>query len=357
MTTPRAPRLSAAMIAEFRSVATTGLFLLAVFYTLHLGQDFFLPIVLALVLSLLLRPLVRGLQRLRIPASAGALLLVISLIGGTGAAVYQLWEPAADWVARAPQDLKRLDTRLRRLLRSVEQVSQTAAQVDQITAVGGSDTPQVELKRPSLSQVVLGSAWHVLARGLIVLVLLYFFLASGDQFLKKLPRILPAEEAEQVLASVAETERQISTYLLSVSLINLGLGALTALVVGLLGMPTPLLLGAVAAVLNFVPYLGPAVMATLLAMVALLSFPEARQAIPAPLAYLGLHTLEANFVTPHLLGRRLPLNPTAIFVGFLFWWWIWGVVGALLAVPLMVVIKVVCDRTEALAGVGELLDR
>jgi predicted PurR-regulated permease PerM len=356
MTTPRAPRLSAAIIAEFRSVATTGLFLLAVFYTLHLGQDFFLPIVLALVLSLLLRPLVRGLQRLRIPASMGALLLVVTLVGGAGFAAYQLWEPAADWVARAPQDLKRLDTRVRRLLRSVEQVSQTAAQVDQIAA-GGSDTPQVEIKRPSLSQVVLGSAWHVLARGLIVLVLLYFFLASGDQFLKKLPRILPPDQADEVLASVAETERQISTYLLSVSLINLGLGALTALVMGLLGMPTPVLLGAVAAVLNFVPYLGPAVMATLLAMVALLSFPDAGQAIPAPLAYLGLHTVEANFVTPHLLGRRLPLNPTAIFVGFLFWWWIWGVVGALLAVPLMVVIKVVCDRTEELAGVGELLDR
>jgi predicted PurR-regulated permease PerM len=122
-------------------------------------------------------------------------------------------------------------------------------------------------------------------------------------------------------------------------------------------MPTPVLLGVVAAVLNFVPYFGPAVMAALLAMIGLVSFDQPGPALLAPALYLCLHALEANLVTPHLLGRRLPLNPLAIFVGFLFWWWIWGVAGAVLAVPIMVTLKIVCDRTESLAGVGEFLGR
>jgi predicted PurR-regulated permease PerM len=122
-------------------------------------------------------------------------------------------------------------------------------------------------------------------------------------------------------------------------------------------MPTPWLLGAVAALLNFIPYFGPMVMIVLLGMVGLISMDDAGRALLPPLAFLTLHGVESNFITPHLLGRRLPLNPTAIFVGLLFWLWIWGIPGALLAVPITVTIKIVCDRSEGLAGVGEFLGR
>jgi predicted PurR-regulated permease PerM len=364
MTDP--PRISApvstgrstrATIAELRSVAITGLFVLALFYTLHLARDLFLPIVLALFLSLLLRPVVRGLVRLRLPTPVAAALVMLVLVTGTGAALYQLWAPAADWVARAPQDMKKLEGKLRKLLRPVQQVSRTAEQVQQITDVSGSTTPEVSLRQPGLVETLFGGAQHLLAAGFILLVLAYFFLASGDQFLRKLPRVLPPARAERVVAIVGETESQISRYLLAVTVINLGLGLLTATALALLGMPTPFLLGAVAALLNFIPYVGPAVMATLLAMIALVAVDDVGQAALAPLAYIALHAVEANLVTPHLLGRRLPLNPTAIFVGFLFWWWLWGVPGALLAVPIMVTTKIVCDRTETLAGVGEFLGR
>ncbi len=135
------------------------------------------------------------------------------------------------------------------------------------------------------------------------------------------------------------------------------MGGLVAAVMAIFGMPTPLLLGAVAAILNFIPYFGPMVMATLLAAIALLNFTSLPHALGVPLAYGAIHAIEANLATPNLLGRRLPLNPTAIFVGFLFWLWIWGVAGALLAVPLMVVLKLICDKTESLAGVGEFLGR
>jgi len=338
-------------------VAISGLFILAVFYTVHLGREFFLPIVLALFVALPLRPVVQWLRKVRIPASIAPAVLLLALLTASGIALYQLWLPATEWVARAPQDLRRLDARVRRLFRSVETVTRTAQQVDQIADVGASATPEVSLKQPTLSETVFGGARHIAAAALIVLVLSYFFLASGDQFLRKLPRVLPRHHAERVLAIVGETEEQISRYLLAITVINLTVGLITAGLMALLGMPTPVLLGVVAAALNFVPYFGPAVMAALLTMVGLISFDSPGRALLAPVVYLCLHAFEANFATPHLLGRRLPLNPLAIFVGFLFWWWIWGVAGAVLAVPIMVTLKIVCDRTESLAGVGEFLGR
>jgi predicted PurR-regulated permease PerM len=358
MTPPPLPRASRASIAEFRSVAISGLFFLAVFYTLHLGRDFFLPITLALFLALLLRPVVQWLRRHRVPGPLAPVLVLGILLIGSATALYQLWTPAAEWVARAPQDLKRLDSRIRKLLRSVESVTKTAQQVDQMAEVAGnSDTPQVALREPTISETVFGGARHIAASAVIVLVLGYFFLASGDQFLRKLPRVLPRHHAERVLVIVGETESQISAYLLAVTLINLTVGLITAGIMSAIGMPTPVLLGVVAATLNFVPYFGPAVMATLLGMIGLVSLDPPGRALLAPILYLCLHALETNFVTPHVLGRRLPLNPLAIFVGFMFWWWIWGVPGAVLAVPIMVTLKIISDRTEGLAGLAEFLGR
>jgi predicted PurR-regulated permease PerM len=358
MTTSPSPRVSRATIAELRSVAITGLFVLAVFYTLHLGKEFFLPIALAIFLSLPLRPVVQWLRRLHIPAALAPALVLGVLLAATVAGVYQAWEPATEWVARAPQELRKLDTKVRRLLRAVESVTRTAQQVDEMAdATSTNDTQAVQLKHATLTETIFGGAKTVAAGALIVLVLSYFFLASGDQFLRKLPRVLPREAAERVLAIVGETESQISRYLLAVTVINLAVGGITAGIMAGLGMPTPLLLGLIAAALNFIPYFGPAVMAALLSMVALISFEEPGRALIAPLLYLCVHALETNFITPHLLGRRLPLNPLAIFLGFLFWWWIWGIPGAALAVPIMVTIKIVADGTESLAGVGEFLGR
>ena len=357
MTAP-SPRPSRATIAELRSVAITGLFVLAVFYTLKQGKEFFLPIVLALFLAMLLRPVVQWLRRLRIPAPLAPALVLGLLLTATVAGLYQAWEPAAEWVARAPRDLKKLETKVRGLLRQVETVTRTAQQVDQIADVANQgDAQAVEIKAPSLSHTIFGGARDLAAGTLIVLVLSYFFLASGDQFMRKLPRVLPRQHAERMVAIVGETESQISRYLLAVTLINLAVGCITAGIMAALGMPTPLLLGVIAAVFNYVPYFGPAVMSALLAMIALISFDEPSKALIAPALYLCVHAVETNFATPHLLGRRLPLNPLAIFLGFLFWWWIWGVAGAALAVPILVAIKIVADKTESLAGVGEFLGR
>ncbi len=358
MTTTPPPRPSRAAIAELRSFAITGLFVLAVFYTLHLGREFFLPITLALFLALLLRPVVQWLRRHRIPAPLAPALVLGVLLAGTVAAAYQAWAPATEWVERAPTDLRKLESRVRRLLRPIAGVTRTAQQVDQIADVTGPGATQsVEIRQATLTETIFGGAKQVAAGALIVLVLSYFFLASGDQFLRKLPRVLPRHHAERVLVIVGETESQISRYLLAVTLINLAVGAITAGIMAALGLPTPLLLGLGAAALNYVPYFGPAVMAVLLGMIGLISFDDPVRALIAPVLYLSVHAVETNFATPHLLGRRLPLNPLAIFLGFLFWWWIWGVAGAALAVPILVALKIVADKTESLQGIGEFLGR
>ncbi len=349
---PAKPRL-----IKFRSVAVTGLFVLAVFYTLHLGRDFFLPLVLAFFLAQLLRPMVRALGRWRLPTALASGLVVLLLVGVVGIGLSQLWTPAAEWVERAPRDLNRLEGKLKKLVRSVESVTRTAQQMDEIADVATPAGPTVELKQPGLIEVLFGGATSFLAAGLITLVLTYFFLSAGDQFLRKLPRVLPRDHAERVLGAVQVIENQLSRYFLAVSIINLSLGVITAGSMALLGMPTPVLLGATAALLNFLPYLGPAIMATLLAMIALITLPTPAAAIVPPALYLLLHVTEANLVTPQLLGRRLPLNPTAIFIGFLFWWWLWGVPGALLAVPILVTLKAVCDQSEGLKNLGEVLGR
>lgn len=343
--------------AELRSVAISGLFVLAVFYTLHLAQDLIMPVVLAMFLALLLQPAVRLLHRIHIRGPAAPGLVVLLLLASVSFSVYQLWTPASEWVAHAPQDLKRLDTKVRKLMRSVESVQRTAAKVDSLREVAGSDAPQVAIREPGISETILGGAWHFTAGLVIVLVLTFFFMTTGGTLIRRLPRLLPREQAERILGIVQEAESQISRYLAAVTLINLGVGAITAGIMALLDMPTPVLLGAVAAALNFMPYFGPVVMAGLLGMVALISLPEPSQALLPPLCFLVLHGIEANLLTPHLLGRRLPVNPLAIFLGFLFWLWIWGVPGAILSVPILVTVKIVCDRTERLAVVGELLGR
>ncbi|MBK8006298.1 MAG: AI-2E family transporter [Gemmatimonadetes bacterium] len=344
--------------AELRSLSVTGLFILAVFYTLHLARDLFLPIVLALFLTLLLQPPVRWLRRLRLSAHVAPAVVLLALVGGVVVGGYQLWVPASEWIARAPQDLAQLEGKVRKLLRSVERVSKTAERVDQITEVGPtSDAPKVEIQEATLSETVLGGAWHGLAAGVIVLVLCYFFLSTGSAFVRKLPRVLPRPRAERIITIVAEAEDQISKYLISVTLINLTFGVITAAIMFLTGMPTPVLLGAVAMVLNFIPYLGPITMLTLVALVGLISLPKPELVLTPMALYLVLHALESNFVTPHLLGRRLPLNPLVIFLSFLFWWWIWGVPGAILAVPIMVTFKIIADHTPGMEGVGEFLGR
>jgi predicted PurR-regulated permease PerM len=343
---------------EIRSLSITGLFVLAAFYTLYFARAFFLPIIVAVLLDFLLSPLIRGLKRARIPEPLGAALVVIALLGTAGVAVYGLIDPAREWVTKLPASMREAEDRLRKLRGPVEQVSKTAEQVEEATKLDEPQTQEVVVKGPTLTERLFGTTQTVVASTIEVLILLYFLLAAGDLFLQKLIKVLPQLRDKKKAVTIArETEASISTYLVTVTLMNIGLGLAVAGVMFLLGMPNPLLWGAMAALAEFVPYLGATALVAVLTLAGLVTFEQVGQALLVPGAYLGVNVLQSQFIYPTILAHRLTLNPVAILVGLVFWWWIWGIPGAFLAVPLLATFKIFCDHIEALAPVGEFLGR
>lgn len=343
---------------EVRSIAITGLLVLAVLYTLYFARAFLLPIVLAVLLDFLLSPIIRLLKRVRIPEPAGAALVILVLLGALGAGVYSLAEPARDWMARAPESIARVQSRLEALQRPVEQVTRTAERVEAATEVEKSGPQEVVVRGPRLSERLFGTTQSLLTGAMETIILLYFLLAAGDLFLQKLIKVLPLlRDKKKAVAIARETEASISTYLFTLTFVNIGLGLVVTLVMTLIGMPNAVLWGSLAALAEFVPYVGATVMVALLTMAGIVNFPTMGHALLVPGAYLAVNLIQANFISPMVLGRRLTLNPVAILVGLVFWWWLWGVGGAFIAVPLLATLKIFCDHIESLAPIGEFLGK
>ena len=342
------------------TVALTGIFVLLALYTLYFARPFLLPIVVATILNFLLSPVVRGLQRLHVPQPLGAVLVILALLGIVGLGIERLSGPAAEWIRKTPEGVQRIETRIRGLRRPVEQVQEAAEKVEEEVErlSGDGQTQEVKVQEGTLTGALLSRTQAFLGGAVVVLILLYFLLASGDFFLRKLVRVLPRLEDKRRAVEIArQTELHISTYLSTVTLINAVLGFAVGLVMWLVGMPNPALWGVLAGLLNYVPYLGSIVTAGVITIVSILTFEDLGRALVAPVLYFAINFLEGSFVTPMVLGRRLTLNPVVVFVGIVFWGWLWGIPGALLAVPLLAVFKILCDHIEPLSPLGEFLGR
>ncbi len=340
-----------------QALALNGLFLLAVLYTLDFGRPILLPLVLAFLISFILNPVVRVLSRIWLPPALGAAVVLLVLAAAIGYGASHLVGPAGDWMQRAPESLHQIEARIRSLKRTMREVTQATDQVEKLATINPSAAAAVvAVQGPNLTQIVVGQAWQIASTGAIVLILSYFMLASGDMLLRKTVRVLPRLEDKKRAVEIARRiEADISLYLLTVTMINAGLGAAVGLALLALHMPNPMLWGAMAGILNFVPFIGSGVGIAIVAAVALLTFNTLGQAAMPPATYLLLTSLEAYIVTPHILGHRLTLNPLVIFVGLIFWGWLWGVIGALLAVPMLMTLKVFCDHVEPLSALGEFL--
>ncbi len=340
-----------------RSLALTGLFVLAAFYTLYFARAFFLPIVLALLLSFLLSPVVRALKKLHIPNALGAGLVVFGLLGSLGLGIYELAGPAYEWAQQAPRQLRRLERKLAEFKKPVQTMSKATQQVEKITQVGAGQEPRkVEVQTETLGERMFSQATELIAGGTIMFILLFFLLASGDLFLRKLIRVMPSLADKKRAVDIArQIEQDVSTYLATITGVNIALGLAVWGLMTWIGVPNPLLWGVLAFVTNYIPYLGAILMIAVLAMVGFLTFDDPAKALLVPGAFVGLNLLESYLVTPMVLGRRLTLNPVVIFLGLTFWSWLWGITGALLAVPIMVVAKIICDHSEPLRPVGEFL--
>lgn len=340
-----------------RSLGITILSILALLYTLYFARDFLLPVVIALLLDLLFSPVVRAFTRIGIGAPLGAAIVVVGLLALVSFGAYELSTPVERWVAEAPATLAKAEARMKKLTKPLERVRRTAEQVE--TATSSAAPPkatEVVVRGPGLVARVFGTTQRFVAGSLEVLILLYFLLAAGDLFLQKLVKVLPQLGNKRAAVQIArKAESSISTYLVTALAVNVGEGIVVAFVLYLLGMPNPALWGAVVALLEFVPYLGAVTIILVLSIAALTSFDSVTHALLIPASFLAINLLQANLVSPLLYSRRLTLNPVALFVGLAFWWWIWGIPGAFVAVPLMATFKIFCDHIDSLAPIGEFL--
>ncbi|MBI3852257.1 MAG: AI-2E family transporter [Verrucomicrobia bacterium] len=331
---------------------------------LYFARPVVLPVFLACVAGMALKPLIRWMSYCRIRPPFAAAIVLSVLLTGVGVGFYHLWRPAMTWVNDAPEHMTQLRQRVQMIFPRGSRITQAAAAVNNLGATeeekkeAQTKAPSVEVKDSRGTSSFMSWTGTLLAGVGETLVLLYLLLASGDLFLQKLVHVMPTLRDKKRAVEIShEIQQNISNYLFSVTLINLGLGMAVSGGLYFMGVPNAALWGILAAVFNFVPYFGPVAGVFMLASVGLLTFDTLWMGLLPPAWYLLLHLLEANFITPVLLGRRFTLNPVVIFVSLIFWTWLWGVPGALLSVPILVSIKVICDHLPAMSHVSELLCR
>ena len=355
---PEPPRLQfAERVHAVHSFSTTALFVLVLLYTLYFTRDICVPVMLAFTLYLLLSPVLRFLESWRLPTSLSAAVIVVGLFAGLGAGTYALSNPVGDWFGRMPLVMSEVRGKIHKMQKPVEDVRKASEQVEKIANPNsGAKPPEVVIRRATLGERLVNNATEIAVQLLLIAVLLYFLLATGEIFREKLVTILPRlSDKKKAVAITNQIQQQVSRYLATITVINICLGLAVGSALFLLGVPNALLWGVMAAFLNFIPYLGSMVGVGTVAIVCLVTFDTLYEAAIPPLTYLALTSLEGQIVTPSVLGRSLTLNPLAIFLVVVLWGWIWGIPGALLAVPMLVVFKAVCDNIDTWAPIGEFL--
>jgi predicted PurR-regulated permease PerM len=358
------PRLSIPQLLhrpfDIRSFALTGLFILALFYTIYFARAVLLPVVLALLLSFLLAPIVRALAKAKIPPPAGAAILIIGLVALLGYGISFLAAPAAGWLEKAPYGLHQVQEKLLPLKKPMQQVAQASGEIEKLAApsstpVAGATTVEVKQAHAGVADM-LYSTPEFLVSMVLLLILVYFLLAYDGVFLGKIVKMLPKlKDKKRAVCILQEIEQHVSRYLLTVTLINIGLGIAVGATVGLLGLRNPIMWGVLVAVLNFVPYLGALTGILCMTIGAVLSYDSLGYAMVFPAAYLVIATVEGNLVTPWVMGRSLTLNPVMILLSIAFWGWIWGIAGVILAVPILAAFKIFCAHIKQMEGVAEFL--
>jgi predicted PurR-regulated permease PerM len=339
-------------------VALNGLFLIALFYTIYFAAQVLIPITIAVLLSVLLAPAVERLEHLGLPRGFASALIVIAAVALTVVAVMQLAGPAQDWVARAPAGVARVEERLKLIKKPIQELQKATEQIENAAEFEQRPSRRqiVELRRPSFAGELLSNTQRAFTSVGIVIILLYFLLATGDLFLRKLIAIMPTDENKTRVVDIAHSvKKDISFYLLTLTLTNIGYGLLVGGVAWYLGVESPMLWGALTLILSFAPYVGPVVIAIILAMATLISVDSVTSALILTGTYLAVLITVQNVISPQIWGKRLALNPVAIFVSIIFWGWMWGMAGALLAVPLLASFKIVADRVSLLRPAAEFL--
>ena len=331
--------------------------LIAFFVTCYFARDLLLPVLLGFLIALTLSPLTRGLGRIGVPHWVSGVGLIAILTTVSGIVVYFGSGIVGDWMQNLPSMGRELQNKLAGIFQQIETVRQAGEDVAQMTGQGAADAPaEVVVQQPTLFNTALDAMSTTGTTVAVALVLAVFLLASGDLFYIKLVQSFDTMTGKKrALSAIYDIERKVSHYLLTITVINACLGAAVALWLTLLGLPYGWLFGIAAFLLNFLPYLGAMIGVVLVAASAILNFDQIGYALLCPLGYFAMTTIEGNFITPTALGRSLKMNTVAVFLTVVLWAWLWGVPGALVAVPFLVVFKVIADHVDRLKIVGNFL--
>jgi predicted PurR-regulated permease PerM len=341
---------------RLQSGAIVGIFALLVFYFLYFASPIIIPIVTALLLSMLLSPLVRQLEWLRVPRVLGSLIVVVVAVGSLFGVAASLSGPAQNWLTE-PQRFSRLEEKLRPIAAPLEKLQYALAQVGKAMAPrDGPPIQEVEVMRPGLAGLLSTGIGHVASTIGAVIGLLYMFLVSGDTFLRKLVLVIPSlKDKKRAVEIVRNIQTDIAFYLAMVAAINIFIGLVVTATTAVLGIHDPLLWGTIAAVLSFAPYVGEVAIVILLSLAGILTFDSLMPAFVAPAIYFVLMTTCWQGVVPVVVGRRMTLSPVAVFVMIIVLGWMWGVIGALVAVPVLASLKIICKRIGSLDPIAEFL--
>ena len=337
-----------------------GLFIMAVLAVLYFAKAVFIPIFLAVVFSFVLMIPVNLLEKIRIPPSVGALMVLLATLGGFSILAYYMYDPVKVWVERFPDEIQNIETKIVELRSSFNEVQKTTEEIDQTitdltgSAVSSPGTQEVVVKSGSRLYTLMDNTQAFIVGFMFFLLLLYFLLAFGELMIKSL-MMTWKDRAHRItfLRITQESQYQISYYLLLITLINIGLGIVTALGMWMIGMPTPLLWGVSATLLNYIPYIGPLINMILVTFVGLITFEHVSTAMLPALIILGLNIIEGQVVQPLFVGRMFTINPVFVFISVAFWGWLWGVAGMFMAVPLLMILNSFVIKMRELAEAAE----
>jgi predicted PurR-regulated permease PerM len=337
------------LTSDVKLLVLVCLLVIALLVVAYFAAAVILPIVMAFVLKLLLQPGMRALDRLRVPRSLSALLLIAAIFAVIVAVGAAISGPAASWAAKLPEGIDKLEERLRFLSRPIQTLQTFLHQFD-------GDTSNAAVG-PTTSEALLKGTQHFATGFFEMLLILFFLLMSGDTFLRRMVEIVPSfKDKRRVVELSQQVEENVSAYLVTITLMNAAVGIATGIAMWVCGLGDPVLWGGVAFLLNYVPIMGPFAGIGIFLLAGLLTIDVLWQALlPAGLYFL-IHIVEGEAVTPILLARRFTLNPVLVIISLIFWFWMWGVPGAVLAVPMLAITKIVCDGIKPLNPLGHFLE-
>ena len=354
-----APDEPAAPLRPRASGAALVLATLAVGFTLWAAQDLVLPVLLAMFLALIGNPIIRGLQRVFVPRFVGALLVLVVGLAGTFALGNQLIEPAGEWIRQVPREMRELAPKLKKMAQPMQAANEAAQDIAR-AAGGESSAKPVEVVRTEVNDPykALTSTPKLLASVLAVVLLTFFFMVYGESLQRNAIALLDRQQKRVTVDILQSIEREISRYVLTISVINAAVGLAFAGALYLLDVPLQeaLLWGTMAMFLNYAPYVGPLIGIMIMLLMGFVAYDELWQSILPAGIYLLLHTLEGQFITPIVLGRRMALSPLVLILALMLFGWMWGIIGLLLAVPLLVCVKLVLSRIDGMQGWSHLLE-